>query len=71
MLLDPDLGWYSGPQYPNNKDNFGIFLDSMPDTWGRTLLQWFHHQVHSVISYIHYWMANAIPKDMHPVNLSV
>jgi serine/threonine-protein kinase HipA len=39
MLLDPDLGWYSGPQYPNNKDNFGIFLDSMPDTWGRTLMQ--------------------------------
>jgi serine/threonine-protein kinase HipA len=39
MLLDPDLGWYSGPQYPNNKVNFGIFLDSMPDTWGRTLMQ--------------------------------
>jgi serine/threonine-protein kinase HipA len=39
MLLDPDLGWYSGPQYPNNKDNFGIFLDSMPDTWGRALMQ--------------------------------
>ena len=39
MLLDPDLGWYSGPQYPSNKDNFGIFLDSMPDTWGRTLMQ--------------------------------
>jgi serine/threonine-protein kinase HipA len=39
MLLDPDLGWYSGPQYPNNKDNFGIFLDSMPDSWGRTLMQ--------------------------------
>jgi serine/threonine-protein kinase HipA len=39
MLLDPDLGWYSGLQYPNNKDNFGIFLDSMPDSWGRTLMQ--------------------------------
>ena len=39
MLLDPDLGWYSGPQYPDNKDNFGIFLDSMPDLWGRTLMQ--------------------------------
>jgi serine/threonine-protein kinase HipA len=39
MLLDPDLGWYSGPQYPNEKDNFGMFLDSMPDTWGRTLMQ--------------------------------
>jgi len=39
MLLDPDLGWYSGPQYPDNKEIFGIFLDSMPDTWGRTLMQ--------------------------------
>ena len=39
MLLDPDLGWYSGPQFPSNKDNFGIFLDSMPDSWGRTLMQ--------------------------------
>jgi serine/threonine-protein kinase HipA len=39
MILDPDLGWYSGPQYPNNKENFGIILDSMPDSWGRTLMQ--------------------------------
>ena len=39
LLLDPDLGWYSGLQFPNNKDNFGIFLDSMPDSWGRTLMQ--------------------------------
>jgi serine/threonine-protein kinase HipA len=39
LRLDPDIGWYSGPQYPSGKDNFGIFLDSMPDRWGRTLLQ--------------------------------
>jgi serine/threonine-protein kinase HipA len=39
MLLDPDIQFYSGPQYPNNKENFGIFLDSMPDTWGRTLMK--------------------------------
>ena len=39
ILLDPDLGWYNGPQFPNKKDNFGIFLDSMPDSWGRTLMQ--------------------------------
>lgn len=39
LLLDPDLGWYSGPQYPNGKENFGVFLDSMPDSWGRTLMQ--------------------------------
>ena len=39
MLLDPDIQFYSGPQYPNNKENFGVFFDSMPDTWGRTLMK--------------------------------
>ena len=39
MLLDPDIQFYSGPQFPNNKENFGIFLDSMPDTWGRTFMK--------------------------------
>ncbi|WP_299672118.1 type II toxin-antitoxin system HipA family toxin [uncultured Polaribacter sp.] len=39
LLLDPDIQFYGGPQYPNNKENFGIFLDSMPDTWGRTLMK--------------------------------
>ena len=39
FLFDPDIGWYSGPQFPNGKENFGIFLDSMPDTWGRTLMK--------------------------------
>lgn len=39
LLLDPDLAWYKGPQYPNGKENFGVFLDSMPDTWGRTLMK--------------------------------
>lgn len=38
-LLDPDIKFYSGPQYPANKENFGIFLDSMPDTWGKTLMK--------------------------------
>lgn len=38
-LLDPDIEFYSGPQYPANKKNFGIFLDSMPDTWGKTLMK--------------------------------
>ena len=38
FILDPDIGWYSGLQYPEGKENFGIFLDSMPDTWGRTLM---------------------------------
>lgn len=39
MLLDPDITWYTGPQYPNGKENFGVFLDSMPDTWGRRLMR--------------------------------
>lgn len=39
QLLDPDIQFYSGPQYPNKKQNFGVFLDSMPDTWGRTLMK--------------------------------
>jgi len=39
FLLDPDIGWYSGRQFPVRKDNFGIFLDSMPDSWGRTLMK--------------------------------
>ncbi len=37
--LDPDISFYSGPQYPSDKENFGIFLDSMPDTWGKTLMK--------------------------------
>jgi serine/threonine-protein kinase HipA len=39
VLLDPDIGWFSGPQFPNGKENFGVFLDSMPDRWGRTLMK--------------------------------
>lgn len=38
LLLDPDIGLFTGPQFPVKKENFGIFLDSMPDTWGRTLM---------------------------------
>jgi serine/threonine-protein kinase HipA len=39
FLLDPDIGWFTGQQYPNGKENFGLFFDSMPDTWGRTLMK--------------------------------
>lgn len=39
LLLDPDIIWYGGQQYPNGKDNFGLFFDSMPDAWGRTLMK--------------------------------
>jgi serine/threonine-protein kinase HipA len=38
FLLDPEIGLYSGTQYPVKKDNFGVFMDSMPDTWGRKLM---------------------------------
>lgn len=38
--LDPALGLFTGRQYPSSeKKNFGIFLDSAPDRWGRTLLE--------------------------------
>jgi serine/threonine-protein kinase HipA len=39
-ILDPDLGFYSGPQYMrDDKSNFGLFLDSSPDRWGRVLMR--------------------------------
>ena len=38
--LDPSMGLYRGPQYPAKKrDNFGVFLDSSPDRWGRVLMR--------------------------------
>ncbi len=36
--LDPDIQWFTGPQHPVGKENFGAFMDSMPDTWGRKLM---------------------------------
>lgn len=35
--LDPDLQLYAGPQF-STKPNFGIFMDSAPDRWGRNLM---------------------------------
>lgn len=38
--LDPNLGMFKGRQYlPDDKSNFGIFLDSSPDRWGRVLMK--------------------------------
>jgi len=37
--LDPDIQFFSGPQYPYGKQNFGLFMDSMPDSWGKTLMR--------------------------------
>ncbi len=38
--FDPDLALVGGTQYPvPGRPNFGIFLDSSPDRWGRVLMQ--------------------------------
>lgn len=39
--LDPDLQLFKGLQYLNDvqKSNFGMFLDSSPDRWGRILMR--------------------------------
>ncbi len=38
--LDPHLAEFSGKQYLSaDKSNFGMFLDSSPDRWGRTLMR--------------------------------
>lgn len=40
QIIDPDLQLFAGTFFPkNNKQNFGIFLDSCPDRWGRSLMQ--------------------------------
>jgi serine/threonine-protein kinase HipA len=40
QIIDPDLQLYSGLQYTKeNRNNFGIFLDSSPDRWGRVLMK--------------------------------
>lgn len=40
QTLDPNLGFFEGPQYPKeNQANFGLFLDSSPDRWGRLLMR--------------------------------
>lgn len=40
QLLDPDLQLYSGLHYLNDEHhNFGVFLDSSPDRWGRILMR--------------------------------
>lgn len=40
LFLDRHLGFYKGKQYlPDEKNNYGIFLDSSPDRWGRLLMR--------------------------------
>ena len=39
--LDPDLSLFRGAQYRagDGRPNFGLFLDSSPDRWGRVIMQ--------------------------------
>lgn len=38
--IDPNLKLYKGPQFLSEEErNFGIFLDSSPDRWGRVLME--------------------------------
>jgi serine/threonine-protein kinase HipA len=41
QVLDPNLQLFSGKQYltDSDKNNFGMFLDSSPDRWGRILMR--------------------------------
>lgn len=40
LALDPALRLHRGPQYlADGRENFGVFLDSSPDRWGRVLMQ--------------------------------
>lgn len=39
-ILDPSLQLLHGTQYaPHEQENFGVFLDSSPDRWGRFLMK--------------------------------
>jgi serine/threonine-protein kinase HipA len=41
QVIDPDLNLFAGRQFLNDekKSNFGLFLDSSPDRWGRLLMR--------------------------------
>jgi serine/threonine-protein kinase HipA len=40
VVIDPDLQLFSGPQYVSaGRSMFGVFMDSAPDRWGRTIMQ--------------------------------
>lgn len=39
FFFDADISFNAGQQFPVRKNNFGIFEDAMPDTWGRTLMK--------------------------------
>jgi len=39
FLLDPNIQLFGAHLISNQKENYRIFLDSIPDTWGRTLMK--------------------------------
>jgi len=40
QMLDPEFQLFSGMQYSRDeKENFGLFLDSSPDRWGKTIME--------------------------------
>lgn len=39
FFFDPEIDFVAGLQYSNKKNIFGIFSDSMPDTWGTRLMK--------------------------------
>lgn len=40
QMLDPDLQFFRGPQFPRDgRTMFGAFKDSSPDRWGETLIR--------------------------------
>lgn len=40
QIIDPELHLYKGVHYlSSQKENFGVFLDSSPDRWGRLLMR--------------------------------
>lgn len=39
LSFDPHLSLFGGPHYaPDTRGNFGLFLDSSPDRWGRLIM---------------------------------
>ncbi len=38
LAIDPKLNLFKGRQFNDQQGNFGIFLDSCPDRWGRLLI---------------------------------
>lgn len=38
LAIDPKLNLFKGKQFTQQQGNFGIFLDSCPDRWGRLLM---------------------------------